>query len=152
MIRVNLQQYREKRGDFHNRSPKYTFVWYRCKYNNILMCLLFRIFPYLVFYVVTFIKALKNWTGSILIVSVISLYFLISYSLLTQLWIYSHRKSLRSDIELNPGPKRNFNQCFSVCHSNLHSVASHSFFQIQSLNAYILKFDIICLFESFLIL
>ena len=149
---VNLQQYRGEIGAFHNRSSKILFVRYCYKFTNILMCLLLLIFSGLAFYVVIFINTLKNCTGSILKLSIISLPLLISYSFLTQLWIYSHRISLSGDIELNPGPKRDINQCFSVCHWNLNSVASHNFSKIQSLIAYncIHKFDIICLSESYL--
>ena len=58
---------------------------------------------------------------------------------------------LSSVIELIPGKKRDVNQCFSVCHWNLNSIASHSFSKILSLIAYnsIHKFDIICLSESY---
>ena len=83
---------------------------------------------------------------------VISLHLLISYSLLTQLGIYSHRLSLSGGIELNLGPKRYINQCFSLCHWNLNSAASHYFSRIQPLIAYscIHNLDIICLSESYL--
>ena len=56
------------------------------------------------------------------------------------------------DIELNPGPKRHINQCFSVCHWNLNNVVSHHFSKILSLIAYscIHKFDSICLSEYYL--
>ena len=37
--------------------------------------------------------------------SIISLHLLISYSILTQLWIYCRRISLSGDIKLNLGPK-----------------------------------------------
>ena len=116
------------------------------------MYLLLHLFLYLAFYVVIFIKVLKNCTSSILKLSITSLHLLISYSFLTQLWIYSYRISWSGDIELNPGPKRDINQCFSVCHWNLNSVASHNFSKIQSLIAYncIHNFDIICLSESYL--
>ena len=52
---------------------------------------------------------------------------------------------------LNSGPKRDINQCFSVCHWNLNSFASLNFAKIQSLIAYncIHKFDIIYLSESY---
>ena len=126
-------------------------VRYNYKFNNILMCLLLLIFLCLPFYVIVFIKALRNCTSYISKVSIISLHLLISYSFLTLLWIYSHRISLSFDIELNPGPKRDINQCFSVCHWNLNSVASHNFTKIQSLIAYncMHKFDIICFSESY---
>ena len=117
----------------------------------ISYCLLLRIFSCLVFYVVIFIKALKNCTGSILKVSIISLHLLI-YSFLTHLWMYSHHINLSGDIELNPGPKQYINQCFSVCPWNLNSAVSPKFSKIQSLIAFncIHKFDIICLSESYL--
>ena len=148
---VNLQQYRGEIGAFYNRSSKYTFARNSYKLNNILICLLLRLFSCLAFYVVIFIKALKKCTSYILKLSIISLNLLISYSFLTELWIYSYCISLSGDIELTPGLKRDINQCFSVCHWNLNSVASHNFSKIQSLIAYncIHKFDIICLSESY---
>ena len=116
------------------------------------MYLLLLIFSCLAFYVVTFINALKNFTGSILRPSTISLHSLISYSFLIQLRIYSHHIRSSGDMELNPGSNQDISQCFSVCHWNLNSVASHNFSQIQSLIAYncIHKFDIIYLSESYL--
>ena len=148
---VTLQQYRGQIGAFYNRSSKYTIFRYSYKFNNILLCLLLRIFPCLTFYVVIFIEALKNCTGSILKVSIISLHLLI-YSFLTHLWMYSHHINLSGDIELNPGPKQYINQCFSVCPWNLNSAVSPKFSKIQSLIAFncIHKFDIICLSESYL--
>ena len=105
------------------------------------MSLLLHIFSCLAFYVVIFIKALKNCTGSIIELSIIFLHLLISY-ILTQLWIYSHNISLSGDIELNLGPKQDINQCFSVCHWNLNSITTS---KIQSLIVYncIHKTDII---------
>ena len=84
---VNLQQYSGGIGAFYNRSSKYTIVRYICKFNNILMSLLLCIFLCLTFYVVVFIKGLKNCTGSILKISIIPLHLLICYSLLTQLFL-----------------------------------------------------------------
>ena len=94
----------------------------------------------------------KNCTGSILKVSAISLHIMTSYSLLTQLWIYSYRTSLSGDIKPNPGPKWDINQFFSVYHQNLNSVPSHNFSKVQSLVAFncIHKFYTICLSESYL--
>ena len=92
-----------------------------------------------------------TWCIKRLEVSIIILRLLISYSLWsrsTQMWIlYSLRKSLSGEIELDPGPKRNIDQCFSSCHWNLNSVASHNFWKIQSVIAYscIHKFEVIYL-------
>ena len=129
----------------------YTFVRYSNRFINILICLLLHLFSCLAFYIVIFIKAIKNCTNSILKLSIISLHLLICCSFLTQLWIYSYRISLSGDIKLNPGLKRDINQCFSVCHWNLNSVVSHDFSKIQSLIIYncMHKFDIICHSESY---
>ena len=77
---------------------------------------------------------------------------MIFYSLLTQLWIYSHRISLSGDIELNPGSKRDIYQCSSVCHWYLNSVASHNFSEIKPLITYnyIHNFNITCLSGSYI--
>ena len=105
-ILLIVKQYRREIGAFYNRSSKITFVNYCYKFNNFLMRLVFLKFSCLAFYVVISINTLKNFTGSVLKLSTISLYLLISYSFLTQLWIYSHCISLRGDMELNPGPKQ----------------------------------------------
>ena len=57
---------------------------------------------------------------------------------------------LSGDVKLNSGPKHIFNQCIFVCHWNLISFSSYSFFKLQSLISYngTHKFDIICLSES----
>ena len=57
------------------------------------------------------------------------------------------------DIELNPGPrKKNTSYNFSFCHWNLNSIAAHNFSKLSLLKAYNveLKFDMICLSETFL--
>ena len=123
---------------------------------HLLLCILLC----LAFYVVIFVKSiLKDCTGSILNVLIISIQLLTpNYSLLTQLWIYSHQINLSGDIELNPGLKqdilitkilsapfigKHFNQCFFVCHWNLNSI-TYNFSKIQCLMAYncIHKFNI----------
>ena len=103
-------------GAFSNRPSKSTCFCYSYKFNNILMSPLFRILLCLAFYIVIFIKALKNYTSSILKVSITSLHLLISYSILTQLWIYCHCKSR---------PK-----AVSVSQWNLNSITSHNFSKI----------------------
>ena len=60
--------------------------------------------------------------------------------------------TLNWDIELNPGPKRNAAQTFSICHWNLNSICEHNFAKLSLLRAYVSvhKFDIICLSETYL--
>ena len=56
------------------------------------------------------------------------------------------------DIEQNPGPTSSSCQCFSICNWNLNSISAHSFIQLSLLRNYIAihKFDVVCLFETYL--
>ena len=59
---------------------------------------------------------------------------------------------LSGGIEENPGPKRNSNQSFSVCHWNLNSIIVHNYLKISLLRAYISlhNFDVVCISETYL--
>ena len=74
-------------------------------------------------------------------------------NLLEYLLVASRIISLSGDIEINPGPKPNaLNLCFLIYHWNLDSISVHMFTKVSLLSAYISthKFDIICLFETYL--
>ena len=60
---------------------------------------------------------------------------------------------LCGDVELEPGPKQNTANKFTIWHWNLNSIAAHNFPKLVLLKAYnsIHKFDIICLLETYLI-
>ena len=66
-------------------------------------------------------------------------------------WICELQVILSGDVELILVPKPNSGQNFSICHWNLNSIPAHIFAKI-SLSAYnsLHKFDIICLFETYL--
>ena len=74
--------------------------------------------------------------------------------LLEQLWIVRCKIGISGDVEVNPGPNRNFcqSQSFSICHWNLNSLIAHRFTNISLLTAYLSvnKFDIEYLSETFL--
>ena len=55
------------------------------------------------------------------------------------------------DIELNPGPPKNYHSCFSCCHWNVNSLATDNYFKVVTLKAYnsIYKYDFICISETF---
>ena len=59
---------------------------------------------------------------------------------------------LCGDIELNPGPRPNSSQSFSICHWNLNSIAAHNFSKFSLLKAYnaIHNYDMLCLSETYL--
>ena len=67
-------------------------------------------------------------------------------------WFYSLLLFLSGDVELNPGPKRNSSNAFSICHWNLNSISAHNYAKVFLLKAYtaIHKFDIICISEIYL--
>ena len=67
-------------------------------------------------------------------------------------WLYILLITLSGDVELNPGPKRNAAQTFSICHWNLNSICAHNFAKLSLLRAYVSvhKFNIICLSETYL--
>ena len=67
-------------------------------------------------------------------------------------WFYSLLLLLSGDAELNPGPKRNYSNAFSICYWNLNSISAHNYAKVFFLKAYIAihKFDIICISETYL--
>ena len=111
------------------------------------MCHLLRLLSCLAFYVEIFIKALKSYTSCILKLSIITLHFLFFFNTAVDTFL-----PLSDDIELLPRPKQDTKPCFLVRQSCLNRVASHNFSKIQSSIAYncIHKFDITCLYESYL--
>ena len=65
-------------------------------------------------------------------------------------YLFSH--FLSGDTGTNPGPRRNLNNHFTICHWNLNSVSAHNFAKIHLLKAYLAipKFDIVCPSETYL--
>ena len=105
-----------KRASFFSRAVR-SHPTHPLSYATVFSCL--------AFYVVIFINTNKNCTGSTLKLSIISLNLLNSYSFLTQLWIYSHRISLKGDIKLNQGRSEiliNVSQCAIGISTALHHI------------------------------
>ena len=67
-------------------------------------------------------------------------------------WFYSLLLLLSGDVKLNPGPKCNSRNAFSICHWNLNSISAHNYAKVFLLKAYIAvhKFDVICISETYL--
>ena len=80
----------------------------------------------------------------------ISFIVTISTHFILPLWFYSILVTLSSDVETNPGPKRNSTETFSFCHWSLNSI-SYNYVKISLLKAYVTvhKFDIIYLSETY---
>ena len=69
-------------------------------------------------------------------------------------WLCGCLIILSGDVEVNPGPQKNFSECLSICHWNLNSILTHDYSKLFLLKAHLAvhKFDIICLSEAILIL
>ena len=67
-------------------------------------------------------------------------------------WFYSLLLLLSEDFELNPRPKHNYSNAFSIFHMNLSSLSAHNYAKGFLLKAYIAihKFDIVCISETYL--
>ena len=80
------------------------------------------------------------------------LYSYVTITYLHFLWYHKQRLILSNDIEVNPGPKLDSSQNFTICHWNLNSIAAHTFSKINILKAYLTihKTDIVCLSETYL--
>ena len=69
-----------------------------------------------------------------------------------QMWLFRYHISLRGNIELNPSPKSNSSENFSVCHWNINSISAHNFSKVSILNVCTSphSFDIKCLSGAYL--
>ena len=80
------------------------------------------------------------------------LYFYVTITYLHFLWYHKQRLILSNNIELNPGPKLDSSENFTICHWNSNSIIAHNFSKINILKAYmtIHKSDIVRLSEAYL--
>ena len=95
----------------------------------------------------------KPKMNNVATISAFALFFVICIHLWTVNWVYSPPLILLSgDVEINPGTRNNFEECFPICHWNLNSVPAYSYTKLSLLKAFIAvyKFDINCLPEIYL--
>ena len=80
------------------------------------------------------------------------LYYSLLANYLCQVWLYKLHINLSGDIELNPGPKLNYRENFSVCHWNLNNISADNFSKVSFLNehTFLHSFDITCSSETYL--
>ena len=155
---VNSIQYKASVGVFNNRdnNSKTKYLNYATILSVLYMFnfpklydliyffkLLFQVALQLCFF---FVKHIDEPLGTNLLYS----YVTITY--LHFLWYHKQRLILSNDIEVNPGPKLDSSQNFTICHWNLNSIAAHTFSKINFLKAYLTihKTDIVCLSETYL--
>ena len=79
------------------------------------------------------------------------MFFVVYIYLLSVKWLYKiFLILLNGDVEINPRPRRNTDETFSICHWNLNSLLAYNCNKLFLLRAYIAvrKFDVICLSET----
>ena len=153
---VNLNQYRGTVGTFNNRNyyhksslslerPSQNTFFLNCAFQFCNISLLFALL------IIVFLtlkpnsyRSTKHFHTLPFLVTIITIWSLP--------WLYSVLILLSADVELNPGPKRAFTRDISICHWNLNSISAHNYIKLFLLKTYIAihKFDIICLWETYL--
>ena len=153
---IYIFHWRRQIGNFNNRSS-----FSRCTFFldfsimslfklliKFLCCIMLQVSILLlpIYTVITFCKSV------ICIYNRHILYFSLLANYLCRVWLCKLHVNLSRDIELNPGPKSNSRENYSVCHWNLNSISAHNFSKVLLLNAYssLHSFDIICLSETYL--
>ena len=107
------------------------------------------IMSYLVFQFICFFERCVLFNN---IFFIIRHYFSYIFSIFVVYLLYHIRLFRFSyDIELNPGLRPSSFNCFSICYCNLNSITSHDLLKVKLLTVYsfILKFDIICISDSY---
>ena len=77
--------------------------------------------------------------------------YVVCIYLLSVKWLYKiFLIFVSGDVEINPGPRRNTDETFSICHWNLSSLLAYNYNKLFLLRAYIAvnKFDVTCLSET----
>ena len=105
------------------------------------------------FMLMTALIYLKPKVHNVATISTFALFFVTCIHLWAVHWLYSSFLILVSgDIEINPGPRHNNGESFSICHWDLNCVSAYNYTKLSSLKAFIAvhKFGIICLSETYL--
>ena len=155
---VNLIQYRGTVGIFNSQhfvfdlkhkiqsllihSHSHVFSHYACFFRNSVLLFLF-----LAVFLILKLNSCKRSNNSR-----VSSFLVVIIKTWLATWFYSLLLLLSGDVELNPRPKHNYSNAFSICHWNLNSIYAHNYAEVFLLKAYIAvhKFDIICISETYL--
>ena len=162
MMPVNLIQYRGTVGMLNNRrfaSSSSNYSYFSENFHNydtftlavgLIILTFFHLINVLsnwkfIFRILPDLVSICNFSRKILYLSMIGVY-------VYHIWLSLTIIRLSGDIEENPGPKRNSNQSFSICHWNLNSITAQNYLKISLLRAYILlhNFDVVCISETYL--
>ena len=157
---VNLVQYRGTVGVFNNRKftkklqykeiSKLKFI-HTCFISDHLSLQSHSMVSFFMLLIVFFLLKPKVPKG--VKFSAFAMLYVVCIYLLSVKWLYKIFLILLSgDVEINPGPRRNTDETFSICHWNLNSLLAYNYNKLFLLRAYIAvhKFDVICLSETYL--
>ena len=155
---VNLVQYRGTVGVFNNRKftkklqykeiSKLKFI-HTCFISDHLSLQSHSMVSFFMLLIVFFLLKPKVPKG--VKFSAFAMLYVVCIYLLSVKWLYKIFLILLSgDVEINPGPRRNTDETFSICHWNLNSLLAYSYSKLFLPRAYIAvhKFDVICLSET----
>ena len=83
------------------------------------------------------------------------MFYVVCTYLLSVKWLYKISLILLSgNVEINPAPKRNTDETFSICHWDLNSLVAYNYIKLFLLKVYIAvyiyKIDVIFLSETYL--
>ena len=123
-------------------SHSHVFSHYACFFRNSVLLFLF-----LAVFLILKLNSCKRSNNSR-----VSPFLVVIIKTWLATWFYSLLLLLSGDVELNPGPKHNYSNAFSICHLNLNSISAHNYAKVFLFKAYIAvhKFDIICISETYL--
>ena len=141
---VNLIQYRGRVVNFNNQhfvfdlkhkiqqsllihSHSNVFSHHACFFRNSVLLFLF-----LAVFLILKLNSCKRSNNSR-----ISPFLVVIIKTWLATWFYSLLLLLSGDVELNPGPKRNYSNAFSICYWNLNSISAHNYAKEFLLKAYI---------------
>ena len=134
---TNLIQYRGTVGNFNNQhfvfdlkhkiqqsllihSHSNVFSHHACFFHNSVLLFLF-----LAVFLILKLNSCKRSNNSR-----VSPFLVVIIKTWLATWFYSLLLLLSGDVELNPGPKRNYSNAFSICHWNLNSISAHNYAKV----------------------
>ena len=139
---VNLVQYRETVGIFNNRN-RYFQQFFKTAIKKIFEPRFFQTYflsNTVIYPAISWCRFLCYWTAltylkpkmhNVATISALALFFVKWIHLRTVNWLYSFFLILfSSDVEINPSPRHNSGESFSICHWRLDSVSAYNYTKV----------------------
>ena len=138
---VNLVQYRGTVGVFKNRKFFNRLQYKKMFEPTFFQMYLFTEYFYLpcnvvvpLFTLLASLIQLKPKVHNVATISASAIFCITCIHLRPVNWLYSSFLILlNGDVEINPGPRHNSGESFSICHWNLNSVSAYNYTKLSSL-------------------